>query len=888
MAPSVAQPVMCPVLVGRGPALEVLHRFLEEVSGGRGHTVLVSGEAGIGKSRLVREVWNHAERQGWQSLQGNCFELDRSLPYAPLIDMLPAISGARSSWPATNEPARGAPEFVQLLLEPGALRPDGAAAQSLDPEREKRRLFQALAYSIARYAEPHPLLFMVEDLHWSDDSSLEFLLYLARQIGPQRILMVLTYRSDEVHSQLQHFLAELDRQRLAAELRLAPLSVAEVDAMLRSVFQLQRPVDVEFLQALYSLTEGNPFFIEEVLKSLVKAGEISDAGVVGNDWPSDALRIPRSVQDAVQRRAERLSRAAQRTLAVAAVAGRRFDFAVLQHLLRCDEHELLQLMKELIRAQLVVEESAERFAFRHALTRQAVYARLLRRERKLLHREIAATIERVYADSLDGRLADLAYHFCEAGVWSKALEYAQRAGERSRALYAPRIALEQFTRALQAARQLSIAPSPALYRGRGWAYESLGDFDRARADHEAALQAARATGDRRAEWRALVDLGMLWAARNYAQTGPHYQRALDLARAMGDPSTLAQSLNRLANWHVNVEEPHEGLRYHREALAVFQQLRDRRGIAETLDFLGMASYLSGDLVQGTAYYEQAIPLFRELDDRHLLVSILATLAMRGGTYQTNVVLPAASTLAESARSAEMALAISRAIGWRSDEAYAVLHLGFCLGSLGEYGRALDAARLGVAIAEEIGHRPWLAKAHCLLGMIHFDVLDLPTARMHLERALALAAEAGSLIWIRFATAFLASVLIAQKEHESAEAVLQAVPGPDPRSQTLALRLCWCARAELALARGEAGQALQIVDDLIASTPGTSDRRPILRLARLRAEALARLNRRDEAVSLLQAARADASARGATPLLWRMHLSLGRLYWSLGCRKEAGE
>jgi predicted ATPase len=260
------------------------------------------------------------------------------------------------------------------------------------------------------------------------------------------------------------------------------------------------------------------------------------------------LHIPRSVQDAVQQRTDRLGENARQVLILAAVAGRRFDFALLQHLTRQDEGQLLQSMKELIAAQLVVEESEEQFAFRHALTRQAVYAELLVRERRALHRSIAETIERLYAPALEAHLADLAYHFYEAGAWEQALEYGQRAGKKAQAMYAPRVAIEQFTRALHATHHLGrVAPSK-IFQARGQSYETLGEFEQARADYERAWEAAHAVHDQSAEWGSLVALGFLWAGRDYAQTGTYYRQALELARGMGEPLPLAHSLNRMGNW----------------------------------------------------------------------------------------------------------------------------------------------------------------------------------------------------------------------------------------------------------------------------------------------------------------------------------------------------
>src|SRR5439155_712050 len=159
--------------------------------------------------------------------------------------------------------------------------------------------------------------------------------------------------------------------------------------------------------ALYGLTEGNPFFIEEILKSLITVGGIFYSDENWGHKPLSELHIPRSIQDAVQQRTDQLSKDAKHVLMLAAVAGRRFDFILLQQLTHHDEQQLLILMKELIAGQLVVEETAEHFAFRHALTRQAVYAELLARERKALHLTIAETIESLYASTLDTYVADL-------------------------------------------------------------------------------------------------------------------------------------------------------------------------------------------------------------------------------------------------------------------------------------------------------------------------------------------------------------------------------------------------------------------------------------------------------------------------------------------------
>ncbi len=282
--------------------------------------------------------------------------------------------------------------------------------------------------------------------------------------------------------------------------------------------------------------------------------------------------MPRSVHDAVNRRVERLSLDARQVLQLASVAGRRWDFSLLQELTEHDERELLGLVKELIAAQLVTEEAEDRFAFRHALTQKAVYTQLLSRERRRLHQSIAEAYDQLHAGEKDRHLADLAYHAYEAGDWKRALDYASRAGEQAMELYAPQAAIEQFSRALDAAQRLSRSPDPALYRARGQSFETLGDFERARSDYEAALTAARSIA--RSAWR------VAGVARPRVCCGPgattSRRRSIasarcSLARTMADPIILAHSLNRVGNWYTNIARPREGFALHREAL------RHRRG-----------------------------------------------------------------------------------------------------------------------------------------------------------------------------------------------------------------------------------------------------------------------------------------------------------------------
>ena len=879
------KPVVCPVVIGRTTELTATYQLIESTKSGKGQILLVSGEAGIGKSRLVTEAKTHA-MHSMCILEGNCFESDQSYPYAPVLDLLRTFFNTHVIKDFLQSSDSEVSEFIKLFpeLDNGIL--DIGLLSERDPHQEKRRLFAALAQFFIDQTTRQPVLLIVEDLHWSDDSSLEFLLYLARRCTNQPMLMIFTYRDDEVHASLRHWLAQLEREHQIQELALTRFSPNDVEAMLNAIFHKQYSKHLDLLDSLYTLTDGNPFFIEEILKSLIAGGELvfTDGRWVGR--PANELHIPRNIQDAVQQRIARLSEAAREILTIASVAGQRFDFALLQQLTNHDEQQLLALMKELIAAQLVIEESADQFAFRHALTRQAIYSDLLARERRALHKAIAETMERHYATTLDSYLEVLAYHYYKAEVWDKAFHYGQLAGDKAQALYAPHGVIEHYTQALHAAQHMTIIPSTTLYRRRGQAYEMLGDFEHAQKDYKQALDIAQSTHDDQAEWQSVVDLGFLWSERNYEQAGLFYHQAIELARTLADPKLEAHSLNRMGNWHLNIEQPLEALRYHREALTIFHELHDQHGIAETLDLLGMTSYLGGDLVQGTVYYEQAIALFRELDDRNGLTSSLATLALCGATYQTNTMVSASTNLAEVIQDTEQAFKIAREIDQRPAEAYALFQLALCLGSRGEYGRALESVQQSLEIAEEIEHRQWQTAAQTVLGGIYSGLLAYSQAREYFEHALTLAREIGSMFWTRIATGYLASALISLGDLARADWVLKAELDLKTPTQTMAQRLMWCAQVELALAQGNPARALDIAGELITSDPNTSVERNILRVSKLRGEAFMALQQPIEAEASLTAAQAIASEQEARPVQWRIYVSLGSLYQDQGRHKEA--
>jgi len=850
---------------------------------GRPQLLLLSGEAGIGKTRLAEALLTEVGQQGNATAIARCYAVEGEMAYTPIINWLradvfrPALETLDTVW--LTEVARLLP--VLLLERPGLPPPS-----PLKEDWQRQRLFEALARAFLGINGP--LLLLLDDLQWCDRETLAWLHYLLHFDPHARLLIVGTQRLEErsTNQPLESLLVSLRREGQVSEIPLGPLDATETAALAEYV--AGRTLSPTLAAHLYQETEGNPLFVVETMRMGVAEPQGLEQPP-GEPAPlsSRALLSP-TIQDVIATRLEQLSLSARELVNVAAVIGRAFTFEVLKQVSGVDEDVLVQALDEMWQRRIIREQGTDGYDFSHDKLREGAYAALSRARRRLLHRRVAEALERFSGSSPDGRLTDLAYNFYEAGAWEQALEYGQRAGEQAQAMYAPRAAIEQFTRALDAAQKGSIPLPTLLYRLRGQAYQTLGDFERARLDYETTLQLARVAGDRQGEWQALMDLGFLWAERDYIQTGAYCQQALALARGMDDPITLAHTLNRLGNWQVNVEQPLEALRSHQEALTLFQQAHDVQGIAQTYDLLGMANTLGGDLLQASAYYQQAVTLFRELDDRQGLASSLTTLMMlgEGGGYETGTMVPATNSFADSIHFGELALETAREIGQRSAEAYALFALAQYMGPHGEYTRVLEAAKASLTIAKQIEHRQWLTSAHWQLGVLYLDLLALPEAQQHLEQALTLAHELGSWNWIRIASGFLAPLHLLQEDLTKAESILTAALEPDAAMQTMGQRVVWTARSELALARSNPGLALDITNRLIDSAANLTDEYVIPRLWELRGEALAALHRSEEAETMLQAAQKAARTQGLQSLQWRICVSLGKLYQGQGRKKEA--
>lgn len=415
-------------------------------------------------------------------------------------------------------------------------------------------------------------------------------------------------------------------------------------------------------------------------------------------------------------------------------------------------------------------------------------------------------------------------------------------------------------------------------QSRGFIYQTSGDFETAIADHEFSLQVALATRDQWVIWQSLMHSAIALDVRAQPDAEDYFRAALELARVINDPPTLAHSLNRMGSYTTGMDRPLEGIALHKEALALLEPINEQHEIARTLNALGNSYASLGDLEQAVSYYDHASTLFRSLADPMGLSSALTGLALCGAHYLNSVSKWIGQDLVQCVEKGEEALAITKNIGWRSGEALASISLGLALSLPGNYGRALKDVRRGLQIAGEIKHLHWQILAHIALGAIYLDLLSYPKAQEHLEEALTLSSQTQSNRWHLLILGFLVPTYISQGQMPRAESALSYFSTDTPL-RTIGQRQAWLALAQLRFAQADYGRALKIVETLIRSAGRKTDTDYSLsRLIRLRCEILIQLGLDDEARESLILGLESTVSQGAQSLAWRFHALLGEFYW----------
>src|SRR5687768_11419979 len=393
---------------------------------------MLVGEPGIGKTRTLQELSTYARMRGAKVLWGRAHEASGAPPYWPWTQVARAYRDQTPDEVRRQQYEPYAVDLQRIFPNLRTLFPNLPEPSPVDSEEAQFQLFDALSSFFRAVSVETPLVLVLDDLHWADRSTLRLLTHLAREVGMSRLLVTGTYRDtdlDRAHP-LSQALAELNREDLFTRILLRGLTEPETAAYIRDTAQSEPPTDL--VRRVHAETEGNPFFLSEVVRLMAEEGAFSPGA-------TSEIRIPEGVKEALGRRLDRLSPEANELLSVAAVVGRECTYALLAALTDFDDDTLLALIEEALRARVLEETGAPgEYRFTHALMQDALYSELSTARRVRMHGRVAETLEVLHASELEREAAQLARHFGEASVMNrslaeKAVQYAELAAQQAEA-----------------------------------------------------------------------------------------------------------------------------------------------------------------------------------------------------------------------------------------------------------------------------------------------------------------------------------------------------------------------------------------------------------------------------------------------------------------------
>ena len=679
--------------VGREHEMSEVRRALADATSGRGRICVISGEAGIGKSRLCAEISLDAEKNGVAVFVGHCSE-NEAIPYLPFVEILESWI---DRWQSPDD-LRGAlgeegPELARLLPKLRRIVHDLPPPLELTGEQARRQLFNSFSNFIARRSREHPTLVLLEDLHWADDSSLALITHLSQRHSDLPLLLIGTYRESDIDisPSLSRTLEGLIRGRLATQIRLEGLPSTYVAQMLQGLSGQAPPAAV--VDEIHVETGGNPFFVEELFQHLAEENRLYDrAGQFHRELKIGELEVPRNVRLVVGRRFGRLGEATRKILAAAAVIGRSFTSEILEAATGTKADALLDWLDEAEKAGLIrssTRYAEARFEFSHEMIRQAMLTELSGARHRRLHLEVAEAIERIYSDTLEDHYAELAHHYGQTGNTWKAATYLHLAGEQAAGRSAHAEAVSLLNSSLE------------LLRGLPETTE--------RNKQELATQNALGTvligtkGDGAPEVKAA------------------FSRAVDLSRRVGEPGQLIAALFGLTLFHMNRGEFRTAQELAKDLLGLAQHADDPAAVMVGHTVLGQTSYWLGELSFAHTNLEQAVALY---DPEQV-----GRLAFVYGLD------PAASALGydgyalwqmgfpdQALKQAERGLAIAQKAGHPHSLAMAMNHLAIAHIVRRESEMALTRAEAAVALSNKEGLPLWagIGSVNMACAMVQTD------------------------------------------------------------------------------------------------------------------------------------------------------------------------
>ena len=715
-APSARAQTLLP-FVGRKALCDEILQIWQQAAQRRGMTILVSGEAGVGKSRLLDEISTTVAARGARTLRGTTAYPEQK-PYQCIIDAL------RSAYPlvaALNLPATTATTLAQIIPELRRTPAGSSSPAQIDDTGRQQRLFEALAISLKMLSMPRPLFVVLEDLHWAGEGTIAAVEFLAGSITELPILIAVTCREEEITR--SHALRRARRSLTADgrlnEISLGPLTREDVTEFIALVPSIA--ADEHIADEIFERSSGNALFVDEMIRSLAQ-GE---------------REIPPRIRETIAARIERLSNGARSFVEMAAVSGTGFDVEIVQEVGGWNRASAIDALDELLDRHIVKESGGRQrsvYAFSHQLIHATVYDAIDPVARRLHHRRIATVIEELYTDRIGDFLADLARHWDRGGDAERAALYYVRLAKQDTEIYADDEALASLARALELSATNTTRVEALLLREP--ILGKRGSRDQQRADLDALSAIAASEQNDALDWQVLRRRCTLAHVIGDPNSESMLEELVRRSKASGTIAWIADAERLSAERFSMLSNFERCQQAATAALRAYDRLGNVTGSIETLCLLAKNSAIHANTEESTAYLADALTRSGSQHD-----SLRIAHAMMAGAVAANE----RQDFAAYRDFAMNALALFRSIGDLEGEAESLNGLGLSFTRLGAYSKAREALHDANAISRRIGKRVVTLATTINLGILDFCLGDFDAARDNMVRAQTLAAELKHLV-----------------------------------------------------------------------------------------------------------------------------------------------
>jgi diguanylate cyclase (GGDEF)-like protein len=759
-------------IIGRDEEIARIKEFINPIFSGHGDAVCVSGEVGVGKTRLVQEIVKDSNFQDIQFLNSNLSATTKSIPYYPFREIIRYVIKKEGM-----ESIKDISQAYQIELS--KIVPElSDKSKGVDGHIfivDKFRLFEGVKRFLALQASKAPLFVCLDNIHWADDSSLELFHYLVRTLKKNPVFFFLVYRVEEAkHSSFQNVLQLMAREALYKRIALEPLVTADVARMLS--LMIDGIPSSELTEYIFKETGGNPFFIEELMKSLDTNGAFV--------WDKDKcvfdkgkkVVIPYSVEGVVDRKLGMMNKEASDLLEYAAVIGREFDFTFLRNVTKMNEGHLFDLIDEILGMKLLKESEGEQYYFSEDVIREILYQRINKIKLRRYHQAVGERLLNSYKNRIEEIVEELSNHFYLSGDKEKTIEYSMIAANRAKDAYANQDVIRFYTWTIESLKDSSIKGRELkeieCLKNRAGVLNLIGENEKALADVNKAINKAKVIGNRKLEADCLIILSNIYQNTaqyneaikkleiireiyrelknrkgeatsldrigvSYGEIGEYFmalkffQKSLKIRKEIGDRKGEVTCLSHIGIIYDFLGENSKALKFCRQSLKIDIEIGDRRGQAISLNNMGILYKQISEYTKALEVLQQSSKILEEIGDRRVEAASFTNIGdiyYNLGEYQ------------KSLEFFERSLKIVEEINARKGEGINLNCIGNTCTLFGEYSKALEFQQRSLKITEEIGDRAGESASLLSIGDIFLEKDDILTAERYYNKAYSIARE----------------------------------------------------------------------------------------------------------------------------------------------------